>query len=320
MAEVDVTKIDEVVDLYRIDPSEFVEARAALVKELRAAGKKDEAKAVVKLRKPTVPAWLLDQVAAEQPDLIETALAAGEALAAATAETLDGDASNLRGATDAERKAAGAVIDAAGEHLPLTADHRERMAATLRAAAADDAVGAELLAGLLAADHEPPAVGFAAGSEETSEEDAAPAKAARATKAVGKKAGSKGAAEAQLAAPPEEEATSRTKRKIRRVGTPSSAKRAPVDEVDAKRKAKEVERLQAEELERKRREAEREKERKRLQAALDAEAKKARTKADRLEEKARNAEEVAAAARDEADAATTEALAAEAAAEAGPPD
>ncbi|HWJ98594.1 MAG TPA: hypothetical protein VNQ33_10575 [Acidimicrobiales bacterium] len=296
MAEVDISSIDEVIDLYRIDLGEFVVARAALAKELRADGRKEEAKAVVKLRKPTVPAWLLDQVAAEQPELIEAALAAGEALATATDETLEGDASNLRGATEAEREASAAVMDAANAHLTLTADHRERIAASLRAAIADDDIRAQLRAGLLAADHEPPAMGFAAEAAQTDGTKAADNKAPAA----------KGAAKAKLAEPPVEQ-TRRSKRKIRRVGTPSSAKRQPVDEVDAKRKAKEAERLQAEE-------------RKRLQAALDAEANKARANADRLEEKARKAEAVAAAARAEADDATTEAVAAEAAAEAGPPD
>ena len=328
MAEVDVTTIDEVIDLYRIEPGEFIEARAALVKQLRADKRAEEARAVVKLRKPTVPAWLLDQVAAEQPELIEAALAAGAALEAATNETLEGDASNLRAATDAERKASAAVIDAAGTHLPsLTADHRERMAASLRAAIADEDVRAQLVAGLLAADHEPPAMGFAAseatGNDADTDTDTGRAEPGRKVgKAVGKKApAAKGAAKAKLAEPPaDDEPPARSKRKVRRVGTPSSAKRAPVDEVDAKRKAKEVERLQAEELERKRAEAERAKERKRQQAALDTAAKKARTAADRLEEKARKAEETAAAARAEANAAETEAARAEAAAEAGPPD
>lgn len=357
MAEVDVTGIDEVVDLYRIDPGEFVEARAALVKELRAAKRAEEARAVVKLRKPTVSAWALDQVAAEQPELIEAVLAAGEALEAATTETLAGDRSNLRTATEAEQRASAAVLDAAATHVPtLTADHREKAARSLRAAISDDTVRAQLLAGLLAADHEPPPMGFAATSDETEADTDADAdtdaeepstRSGRskggATKRVGKKAApdaapSKGAAKAKLAAAPdpgtsraantdadvdadEPTAAPRSKRKIRRVGTPSSAKRAaaPVDEVDAKRRAKEVARLQEEEAERRRIEAERAKERKRQQAALDAAAKKARTAADRLDVKARRAEEAAAAARAEADAAIADAAAAEAAASAGPP-
>ena len=304
MADVDVFAIDEAVDLYRIDPSEFVEARAALVKELRAAKRADEAKAVVKLRKPTASAWALDQVAAEQPELIEAALAAGEALQAATAETLEGDRSNLRAATEAERAASAAVIDAATTHLAsMTPDHREKAAASLRAAIGDDQVRAELLAGVLAADHEPPPMGFAAPKEPAAKE-----------------AGAKGSAKARLAAVPDDDKPARAKRKIRRVGTPSSAKRQPVDEVDAKRRAKEIERLQAEEAERRRLEAERAKERKRQQAALDATAKKARTKADRLDETARKAEEAAATKRRDADEALAEAEQAEAAAAAGPPD
>jgi hypothetical protein len=314
MADVELSGIEEVHDLYRIDPSEFVEARAALVKQLRADKRTDEARAVVKLRKPTVPAWALDHVASDEPELIEAALAAGETLRAATAEVLEGDATNLRAATEAERAATAAVIDAAGAHLPsLTPEHRERMTATLRAAAADEAIRAQLRAGLLAADHEPPAMGFAtARVQPTSTNPAAADKP-------------KGAATARLAEPPAEE-PARPKRKIRRVGTPSSAKRAPVDEVDAKRKAKELARLQAEQAkeaeaaERRRLEAERAAELKRQQADLDAAATKARATADRLDEQARKAEDAAARARAEADAAIAEATDAERAAAAGPPD
>jgi hypothetical protein len=311
MAEVDVAALDEVHDLYRVDPSEFVEARAALVKQLRAEKRVDEARAVVKLRKPTAPSWALDQVAHEEPALIEAALAAGDALQAATTETLDGDASNLRAATDAEGKASAAVIDAAGGHLTLTADHRERMASTLRAAITDDGVRALLVAGLLAADHEPPPMGFAAETTAPAPADAPPSPELPAVK---------GAAKARLAEAPADEPPARAKRKVRRVGTPGSAKRTPVDEVDARRKAKEVERLQAEEAERRRAEAARAKERKRQQAALDAAAAKTRTRADRLDALARQAEEAAADARRDADAATADATAAESAAAAGPPD
>ena len=186
MAETtDIAEIDEVHDLYRIDPSEVVEARAALVKQLRAEGRKDEAKAVVKLRKPTIGSWALDQVAVDEPDLIATALAAGEALQVATTETLEGDASNLRAATDAERKASAAVIDAAANHLPsLTADNRDRMSATLRTAITDGQVRSLLLTGLLATDHEPPAMGFTAAAPP----DTAPTVKSAATKTSAKKA------------------------------------------------------------------------------------------------------------------------------------
>lgn len=309
---IDVAGIEEVHDLYRVDPSEFVEARAALVKQLRVEGRKDEAKAVVKLRKPTVASWALDQVAVDQPELIEAALAAVAALQVATTETLEGDASNLRSATDAERTAVSTVTEAAATHLPtLTADHRERMVATLRAAIADDAVRSQLTAGLLATDHEPAAMGFAA----VASADAASAEP-RADAPTEGPAKAKRSATAELAEPPE--APERTKRKVRRVGTPSSAKRQPVDEVEARRRAKEVERLQAEEAERKRAEAERAEERRRQQAVLDAAARQARSEADRLEEVARKAQEAATAARADADAAGAAAARAEAAAATGP--
>jgi hypothetical protein len=303
-----MAEIEEIHDLYRVDPAEFVETRAALVKQLRAEGRKDDARVVVKLRKPSAASWALNQVAYDQPDLIAAALEAGDALRDATTETLGGDASNLRAATAAEREAAGAVIDAAGQHLNLTADHRERMSATLRAAAVDDEVREQLVDGLLAADHEPPAMGFAAAGDAATE--AAPAPSPRSAKAAAE----------ELAAPPR----SSSKRKVRRVGTPSKDRKpAAVDAVDQRRRAKEADQAKAERAEQRRaKEAERERERqrKRRQAELDTAARRARDHADKLEAKAVTAEEVAAAARADADEAATEAEAAEAAATAGPPD
>lgn len=313
--------IDEVRELYRVEPAAFVAERAALVKALRAAGRTDDARVVVKVRKPTVAAWALDQVAHDSPELIRAALDAGDALRVATDATFQGDASSLRAAAEADQRAAAAVVDAAGRHLPaLTAELRERMAATLRTAVIDDEVRAALVDGVVALDHEPPQLGFGAPSSGPPAE-ASTAPAAR----------SRRAKEAELAEPP------RARRKARIVGSPSRGRDGtarPPDEVDARRRAKAAAAssaaLAAEAAERKRQqEAERarQRERKRQQAALDKAVAKARAQADELEATAARAAELAARARADADAAMAGAAdarraaeAAEAAAAAGPPE
>src|SRR5215203_2253122 len=73
--------IDEAVELYGVDPSGFVAARTALVRELKAAKRKDEAAAVAKLTRPKMGEYTLNRVAREEPDVVEAFAAA---VAAAT--------------------------------------------------------------------------------------------------------------------------------------------------------------------------------------------------------------------------------------------
>src|SRR4051812_17139068 len=57
----------DIDELYTVDPSEFVARRNALAKELRAAGDRDAAAEVSKLRRPTVVAAALNQLARRNP-------------------------------------------------------------------------------------------------------------------------------------------------------------------------------------------------------------------------------------------------------------
>ena len=106
----------------------------ALVKELKADGRKDDAAAVAKLRRPSVAAWALNQVAREQPDLVEAAIDAGEQLRAASDAAVAGRPGELRAATAAERTAANAVVKAAAAHLGA-AGRRHRAGAARHASA-----------------------------------------------------------------------------------------------------------------------------------------------------------------------------------------
>lgn len=155
---VDSVRIPSVFDhrreLYGVRPEEFTAARNALAKQLKADGRKDDAAVVAKLRRPTLGAWALNQVAHSEPDLVVAALEAGAQLRAATEATVAGKAGALREASAGERAAANAVVKAAAVHLGDKAGAQQQaLLATLRMAALDEAVADQLRRGVLDADH-----------------------------------------------------------------------------------------------------------------------------------------------------------------------
>ena len=77
-------------DLYALPPGEFTRARDERAKALRKEGKREEADAVKALRKPTVAAWALNQLARRRAKDVERLLTAGEKLRAAQEELLAG--------------------------------------------------------------------------------------------------------------------------------------------------------------------------------------------------------------------------------------
>src|SRR3954451_13945277 len=93
-------------DLYGLPLAQFVPARNALAKELKAAGRRDEAAAVAKLAKATVAAWAANQVLRTHGPAARELFAAGDPLAR-------GDATKLRGAMSRHRAPVGALLDAA---------------------------------------------------------------------------------------------------------------------------------------------------------------------------------------------------------------
>lgn len=135
----------DVDDLYGLPLSEFIAARDARAKELRAAGNKDEAAEVKQARKPSLAAWALNQAARRHPEEVDGLLEAAETLADAQRAALSGDAGDLREAGRMLSREVDRVAGrAAGFLESASAVQRERMAATLRAAAGDPA-GADLL-------------------------------------------------------------------------------------------------------------------------------------------------------------------------------
>jgi hypothetical protein len=134
----------DVDDLYGLPLDQFVAQRGALAKSLRADGKRDEAKTVSALRKPSVAAWAVNQLVRTQAKAFDGLLATGDDLVEAQAGVLAGDRdpSELREAVASQRVAIEQLLEAAGgllssEGHELSPAVLDRVADTLRAAALD---------------------------------------------------------------------------------------------------------------------------------------------------------------------------------------
>src|SRR4051794_10876534 len=119
---------DDPIDaLYAGAPEDFVASREALAKALRAAGDRDGAAAVKKLAKPTRAAWAVNRLVRARPEEVAALVEAGEALAGAQEQLLDGaDAAVLRGAAEAARR----LVDALAAQAPVDGAARDKVRAT----------------------------------------------------------------------------------------------------------------------------------------------------------------------------------------------
>ena len=136
-------------ELYGSDPGGFTERRAALAAEARAAGDRTAAKQIAGLRKPTRPAWVINQLVRGDPGVAARLTGLGDDLRAA-ATALDG--AKIRELSQARRRLIDSLIrqalQQAGEQSPPAA-LREDLTATFGAALADPEVARELAAGTL---------------------------------------------------------------------------------------------------------------------------------------------------------------------------
>jgi hypothetical protein len=153
----------ELDELYALEPSEFVPERDRLARELRDEGRREEAEQIKSLRKPTVSAATINQLARRERREVDLLLDAGHRLRDAQKRLLAGeDPGSLDEARRIEREALGklrraarAILAESGRESGTTLD---RIMATLQAAAISDE-GRELLAlGRLTGDLE--ATGF----------------------------------------------------------------------------------------------------------------------------------------------------------------
>jgi hypothetical protein len=147
---------EEAAALFREPPETFIAARNALAARLADAGDAEGSRAVKALRKPTVAAWALDQVAERDPDGVRALLDAGAELRAAQQAAL----SSKRGATDrlqeagATRKEAVARLarvaeDALSDGGRSAGAHTDAIVQALEICSVDPEAGAALAAGVL---------------------------------------------------------------------------------------------------------------------------------------------------------------------------
>jgi len=263
----------DVDHLYALPLEEFIAARGAAAKEIRKAGDRETAAIVAKLPKPTPAAWTANQVAREQPELVEAMLEAGAAMREAQEAAISGGGGQgLREATLAERAAVDAVMAAAITHRPagraLSSAVADRLRTTLHAAASDEAIREALAAGRLVSEAQaggawPFALEPSEPAEPKPRAKAKPAAAAETTRGKPKRAASGGAAAKRAAAKDHAEAEAS--------GASTGAKRAAAKRAAAKDDAEVAAAREAAEREAAAERAERERakaERKALEAQL----------------------------------------------------
>ena len=132
--------------LYGLPREEFTGARNALVRELQKAGRKEEAEEVRALKKPSVSAWAVNQLARQHPQEVTELVKAGDALRKAQRDVLAGkEGADVREASRAQHELADELVDAARQILAgATQTTAQRISGTLRAASTDP-VAAKLL-------------------------------------------------------------------------------------------------------------------------------------------------------------------------------
>jgi hypothetical protein len=142
----------EVDALFDLPVGEFVAARDRLAKDRRAAGDRSGAGEIKALRRPTVVAWALNQLARRHRDDLAALLEAGRVVAEAQREALAGDASSLREADRRRRELVTGLAGSAAELVGGARSHLDEIEAGLHAASLDpDGLGATLAEGRLSA-------------------------------------------------------------------------------------------------------------------------------------------------------------------------
>jgi hypothetical protein len=131
----------ELDELYGLPLDEWTQARNDLAARLRKAHQSEQAEAVRALRKPSVVAWTVNQLARSEPRAMRDLLAAGDRLRSVQEDALRGrgGATEVQRATAAERDAVRRLVAAARElHAGrATQQTLDRVSQTLRAAAVD---------------------------------------------------------------------------------------------------------------------------------------------------------------------------------------
>jgi hypothetical protein len=131
-------------DLYATAPGDFITTRDRMVRELRTAGRREDAAAVAAQRRPTVGAAAMNAIARAHPDAIKRFLAFGPRLREAQLASVRDDAAREQ-VRELQRERRDAASRLAGE----APEHRDEVERALDAALVDDEVADRLVAGRL---------------------------------------------------------------------------------------------------------------------------------------------------------------------------
>ena len=143
----------EADELFALPREAFTSARDELARRLRAEGRRGEAESVKALRSPTLPAWVVNQLARTEAQQIERLVEAGAAYRRSQTQAALADE---RRALNALVAAARGVLREAGRQPSQSV--LERVRATLQAGAAADEAAAALRQGRLSRELEPSAL------------------------------------------------------------------------------------------------------------------------------------------------------------------
>jgi hypothetical protein len=151
----------EIDRLFELPPEQFVTERDAAAQRLRASGDGAGAAAVARLRRPTVAAWALDQLARRRPDDVHELVAVGDDLRRAQRRALSGVGANeLRELGARRRRIVERLAQEADDVLretgrPVSAPVHQAITATLEAATVSPDDAAALVQGRLVRDLTP---------------------------------------------------------------------------------------------------------------------------------------------------------------------
>ena len=151
-------------ELYSLPIEEFVRRRDELARALRAEGERELAEETKRLRKPSVAAWTVNQLARREQKAVSELLEAGKRLRNAHEQLLGGgSADELQRASTAERNAVRVLVKSAESVLreagsSATSGTLERVRETLHAASLDEHVAELVRAGRVTSDEQ--AAGF----------------------------------------------------------------------------------------------------------------------------------------------------------------
>jgi len=143
--------VDPVQHLYAVPLEDFVAERKRVARELREAGDKERAAELAKLPKPTPPAWALNALARDRPEVIRAWADVADALREASAAPGPG----LRDAMASHREATAQLVRLVRAQVqpggrPLSEPMLDRVRALLQEATVDPERAARLREGLVA--------------------------------------------------------------------------------------------------------------------------------------------------------------------------